>query len=243
MKLISGMGRRGVLATGLAALAAGCQQPDAAPAAQATAPRLSPDRTGYILVAAPLVNVVRDLFVAQVNKLLDLNAAQIYVLMASPGGAVSTAQDMIAFMDKTRTDRRVTFTTHNVGTVASAACYVFLAGQRRLSVPRGTFLFHELAVIANGAISSQTLQEASVTAQRIERSFLAMLTAKTKLSEAEALSFVRRTVILNTDEARRDGIINSVADFALPAGATIYQIRAVPKAAAPTRRPETGAGG
>ena len=241
MRLANGIGRRSLLATGMAVLAAGCQQPDASPAAQEMAPRLGPDRTGYIAIAAPIVNAVRDPFVAQVNKLLDLNAAEIYLLMTSPGGTVSAAQDMIAFMDRTRTDRGVRFTTHNVATVASAACYVFLAGQRRLSVPRGSFLFHELAVVANGPISSQNLQEASATAQRIERSFLAMLTAKTRLSEAEASSFVRRTVILNADEARRDGIIDAVADFALPRGATIYQIRAVPKGT--TRRPETGAGG
>jgi ATP-dependent protease ClpP protease subunit len=243
MALARGIGRRGVLA-GAAALA-GCQQP-VTPKVDVT-PRLGPNRTGYIAIQAPIINEVRNAFIAQVNRLLALDAAEIYLLMASPGGVVNAAQDMIAFMDRTHSDRGVRFTTHNAGVVASAACYVFLAGQRRLSVPRGQFLFHEAALVSNGAITSLALQDANIKMQQIEHAFLTMLTTRTKLTEAEASSFVRRTVILNADEARRDGIIQATADFTLPPGATAYGIRAVPAGAAPAgttpvRRPETGGG-
>ena len=142
-------------------------------------------------------------------------------------------------MDRTHADRGVQFTMYNAGVVASAACYIFLAGQRRLSAPRGTFLFHEAAVVPTGAMTSQNLQEASANVQRLERSLLTMLTTKTRLTEGEASSFVRRTVILSADEARRDGIIEAVAGFTPPPGATIYQIRSVPTpvAPAPVRQP------
>lgn len=229
-----GMGRRGVLAAAAAAVLAGCQhQGVLSQNAQSedTVPRLSPNRTGYIAIQAPITNRLRDLFVAGVNKMLDQGAAEIHVLIASPGGSVGAAQDMIAFMDKTRSERGVSFTTHNAGLVASAACYVFLAGQRRLSVPRGKFLFHEAALVTTGPLTSRHLEEASAEARRIERSFLAMLTTKTKLTEGEASSFVRRTVILDADEARRDGIIETVSGFTLPQGANIVHIRAVPNGA------------
>jgi ATP-dependent protease ClpP protease subunit len=235
----TGIGRRGVIA-GAAALA-GCQQP-IAPQADVT-PRLGPNRIGYIALQAPIINEVRNAFIGQVSRLLALDAAEIYLLMASLGGVVNAAQDMIAFMDQTHASRGTTFTTYNAGVVASAACYVFLAGQRRLSVPRGQFLFHEAALVSNGAITSLALQDASIKMQQIERSFLTMLTTRTKLTEAEASSFVRRTVILNADEARRDGIIQATADFTLPPGATAFGIRAVSAGTAPVRRPETGGGG
>ncbi len=237
MTLAREMGRRGVLAVALAL--AGCQQPDTLP--ESTVPRLGPNRTGYIGIQAPIVNGLRDAFITDVNRLLAENASEIYVLITSPGGTISAAQDMIAFMDRTHADRGTRFVTHNVGVVASAACYVFLAGQRRLSVPRGTFLFHEAAVVTNGPITSQNLQEASLKIQQIERSFTNMLTTRTRLTAAEASSFTRRTVILSADEARRDGIIEETAGFALPQGATIFQIRAVANGAPPpVRRPETG---
>ena len=239
MALARGIGRRGVLA-GTVALA-GCQQPGTLPAD--AAPRLGPNRTGYIAIQAPIVNEVRNAFIGNVNRLLALDAAEIYVLMTSPGGVVTAAQDMIAFMDRTHASRGVTFTTHNTGVVASAACYVFLAGQRRLSVPRGQFLFHEAALVSNGAITSLALQDANTKMQQIERSFLTMLTSRTKLTEAEASSFVRRTVILNADEARRDGIIEATAEFTLPPGATAFGIRAVPKGASAPVRAEQPVGG
>ena len=207
-------------------------------------PRLGPDRTGYILFQAPITDKSRDLFVAGVNKVLDEGAAQVHVLIASPGGSVGAAQDMIGFMDKARAERGVIFTTHNAGVVASAACYVFLAGQRRLSVPRGKFLFHEAALVTNGPLTSRRLEEASAEARRIERTFLAMLTAKTKLTEGEASSFVRRTVILDADEARRDGIVETVVGFTLPKGASVLHIQAVLNGAGTAGqapRPETGA--
>ena len=238
MALARKIGRRGVLAA--AAALAGCQQPGTLPVD--AVPRLGPNRTGYIAIQAPIVNEVRNAFIGNVNRLLALDAAEIYVLMISPGGVVTAAQDMIAFMDRTHASRGTTFTTHNAGVVASAACYVFLAGQRRLSVPRGQFLFHEAALVSNGAITSLALQDANTKMQQIERSFLTMLTSRTKLTEAEASSFVRRTVILNADEARRDGIIEGTAEFTLPPGATAFGIRAVPAGTAAVRRPETGGG-
>ena len=225
------VGRRGVL-LGAAALAA-CQTPEkqAAP----TAPRLGPGGVGYIALSGPIVNAMRDLFEAQVRRLLDLNAREIYVLLNSPGGVVSTVQDMIAFIDRTRKERGARFTMHNANTVASGACYLFLAGQPRFAVPRAAFLFHEAALVTRGgALTSQVLQEESAKVQQFERQFLAMLTSKTRLTEAEASSFIRRTVILNADEARRDGIIDAIADFTLPPGATISGVRVVPR---PTTRP------
>lgn len=235
------VGRRSMLA-GAAAVLAGCQQPGAMSILQAnTVSRLGPGRIGYIALHAPIVDRSRDLFITNVNRLLALDAAEIHVPMTSPGGRVSAAQDMIAFMDKTHADRGVRFVTHNMGMIGSAACYVFLAGQRRMSVPRGTFVFHEVSLEANGRITSRDLQEASAQAQRIERSFLAMLTAKTKLTEGEATSFTRRTVGLNAEEARRDGIVHEIASLILPKDTTISLIESRPNATMGARQPEQGA--
>jgi len=247
MGLATGIGRRGVLA-GAGAVLAGCQQPGAATQAavpQSSAPRLGPNRTGYIGFQLPIVNGLRDEFIKDVNRLLDLNAAEIYVLMSSPGGTLDAAQDIIAFMDSTHANRGVQFVTHNAGVVASAACYVFLAGQRRLSVPQGAFLFHQATLVSNGPLSSQVVQEQSANLQRAERSFVTMLTTKTRLTPAEAASFTRRTVILNADEARRDGITEATTGFTLPPGATITQIRSrqTPSPAAAARPAEPAAAG
>lgn len=232
MKAAGRIGRRGALAAAGAALA-GCQQPGL----RAGLPPLDPKRTGYIAFQVPIVPRSRDLFIADVNKLLDQGTGEIQVLLASPGGEVTAAQDMIAFMDRASAERGVRFITHNTGVVASAACYVFLAGQRRLSVPRGTFIFHEasLSLMANGPVNigSRNLQEASAGIQQIERSFTAMLTSKTRLSAAEAASFTRRTVILNAEEARRDGVVDAVQNVVVPPDASGFIIRIAPPVPGP----------
>jgi len=188
---------------------------------------LGPDRTGYMLFAAPIVDQTAALFQAGLNKLLDLQATQIHVAINSGGGSVKAAEAMIATMDRVHAERGVTFTTHNVGIVGSAACYVFLAGQQRVSLPKAMFMFHQQGMMAasGGIISGQALQEAADQVKQNDRVFLAMLKSRTKIPDAEALSFVHRTVILTADEAKRDGIIQSVGNFDVPPGATVFGIK------------------
>jgi ATP-dependent protease ClpP protease subunit len=229
------LNRRGVLA-GTLALAACQQQAAVAPRPPRANPQLSANRIGYVAIQAPLVRPVRDLFIADTEKLLAQNPAEIYLLLNSPGGIVSVAEEMIAYVERLQTERGIRVVTHNIGAVASAACYLFLAGQRRLCVPRGGFLFHEIALRPTGDLTASQLQEAAVAAQQIERRLLKMLTSRAKLSETEARFFMRRTVALNAQEALRDGIIDAVAD--VPRDGTVTVIRATP---APAQRGATPA--
>ena len=223
MALTPGIGRRGLL--GVLALA-GCQQPG--PPVAAPGPRGGPNGVGYIAIAGQITGTVRDLFLGQVTQMLGQGATEIYLLLNSPGGPVAPALSMISAMERLNADRGIRFTTHNVGAVAGGACYVFLAGQRRLSVPRGTFLFQGLQFVPSGAVTSQALQEAGAQMRRIEQTYATMLTSRTRLTAAEASSFLRRTVVLSADEARRDGLIEATAEFSLPPGATLSGIRTTP---------------
>lgn len=217
------IGRRAALLGGLAAVA-GC-----APTPLASVPfKLDNDNIGYMLFRAPIVPITADFFRKDIDKMLALNAREIHIAIDSPGGVISSSEQMIALMDQVHNERGVIFVTHNVGLVASAACYVFLAGQRRYSVPKGSFLFHAAGVQATGLLTGQNLQEASVRLKRDEDSFFRQLKSRTRLTDGEALTFLRRTVILTADEARRDGIIEGTAEFKLPAGTPASIISAKP---------------
>ncbi len=230
------VGRRAFVTAAMATLA-GCAEKPSAPAPVVFS--LGPDRTGYMLFQAPINDQTYNFFVADVSKMLDLNASEIHIGISSPGGVVRSAENFIAYMDRIHADRGVTFVTHNVGVVASAACYVFLAGQRRYSVPRGAFLFHEAGLQANGLLTGQVLDQAAAELKRDERIFLSALKARTRLSDGEALSFVHRTVILTAAEAQRDGITDGTADFAVPRSTPVAAIRSNPPAA--SQKPATAA--
>lgn len=228
-------GRRSVL-SGVLAVLAGCQVAPT-PVVPQPAPTLTlgPNRIGYILLAAPISPVSSGYFQTVVNRYVDQGAQQVYVAMNSPGGVVRSAEAMIAFMDRVHNDRGVSFLTHNVGLVASAACYVFLAGQRRLCNARGNFLFHEAGLQANGVLTGQVLQEASAQLQQHEKLFLSMLKARTHLTEGEASSFVHRTVILSADEAQRDGVTDGTEEFMPPKDVVIAAIATKAKPGTPAR--------
>lgn len=229
-----------MLAAALAGLA-GCQAAPAPATANAPAPSLNlgPNNIGYMLLAAPVTATSAGYYAANIGKLVALGAAEIHIAINSPGGVVHEAEAMIAAMDRAHAEHGVVFVTHNVGLVASAACYVFLAGQRRLANARGAFLFHEAGLQANGLLTGQLLQEASTQLQQDERVFATMLKTRTRLTDGEASSFLHRTVILTANEARRDGITDATEEFSVPKGVVIAAIasRPNPNAAKPPTPP------
>ena len=62
--------------------------------------------------------------------------------------------------------------------------------------------------------------------QRVVRS---ALKARTRLTDSEALTYVRRTVMLNPDDAQRDGIIDGIGDYTYPKGARMWTVAAPPR--------------
>ncbi len=207
---------------------AGCQDA-ATPALQAAKPDtgpIAPGQPAFVLIKAPITRATRDLFIADVNTLLGRGAQEVQLLLDSPGGEVQAALDMIDYVDRTRQQRGTVFVTHNVGTVASAACYLFLTGQRRLSNERGVFLFHEagLTISTAGRLPASELQEQLTQLRAYEPRFLSMLKERTRLSDTDARTFLRRTVVLNSSEALRDGITTATANFVPPANAPGFVI-------------------
>ena len=205
----------------------GCQT---APA-PAPAPVLEPtsyNGIGYIFINAPIAPQSRDLFIKNVDKLRAAGAKEIDVGINSPGGVIQSAEDIVDYMSRLHRDDGVVFKAYNVGVVASAATYVFLNAQNRYSSPRGAFLFHAAGLVSNGMITSERLRESADRLDAYERKISATLVSRTHLTESEAQTYVHRTVVLNADDARRDGVIDGIADLQLPKGVSAYVIASRP---------------
>jgi ATP-dependent protease ClpP protease subunit len=86
-------------------------------------------------------------------------------------------------------------------------------------------------------VNAQNLRDAADKLESYERVVRATMKAHTHLTDAETLTYVRRTVILNSDDARRDGVIDAIADFTVPKDVRGYVIAVKPTAPAP--RPAT----
>lgn len=218
-------------------LLGGCQQPSppAVPAAPDPAPVAG---VGYLVFNAPIFPNTRDLFIADVDKFRDAGAREIDIALNSPGGDIDSAQAIVNHMIRLHEHDGITFKAYDVGIVASAATFVFLTAQARYSVPRGVFLFHAAGMLSNGLVSAERLREQADKIEAYERVVGATLKARTRLTDSEAQTYLHRTVVLNADDAHRDGIIDSIAAFQAPKGARSWVISSRPaKTAAPAAAP------
>lgn len=216
------IGRRAMVVGSMAGLA-GCQ----VPAGGAGVDLTTPHQVGFMVFRAVITPQTRDFFTKAVDAFMGIKVTEVRVGLSSPGGSIEAAENMVDYMNKVHAEHGVVFTMFDVGVVASAACYVFLAGQKRYCSQRGAFLFHAAGVTANGRITAPAMRELVAQSDKFERLVLDALKAKTHLSEGEALSFVRRTVVLNADDARRDGITDGTLEFVVPTAVTPTDIRAV----------------
>ena len=204
----------------------GCQQ--AAPSVQALAEPVPLNGVGYMVFNARIVPASRDLFVAELEKLRNAGAREIDIGMNSPGGDIDAAQAMVAYMTATHNQKGVTFKVYNMGLVASAATFVFLNAQTRYSAAQSAFLFHAAGLISTGPVDAQDLRIEADKLDAYEQVVRATLKARTRLTEGQAQTYVRRTVVLNSEDARDDGIVDGIATFAVPPGARSWLITSAP---------------
>ncbi len=210
----------------------GCQQP--APPAAVTAPAVM-NGIGYLVLNAPISTSTRDLFIADADKLRDAGAMEIHLGINSPGGDVNAAQAIVDYMARMHGRYGMAFKAYNIGMVASAATYVFLSAQDRYSAANGAFLFHAAGVVSSGPINAANLRDQAERLDAYERTMRATLKARTRLTESEAQTYVRRTVVLNADDARRDGVVDAIAPYSMPPGVGAWVIAVKPPARAPAR--------
>ena len=180
---------------------------------------------GYILFDSTIQPSSRDLLIADIDKLRAAGAHEIDLGMSSPGGELDAAEDIVNYMNRQHDENGIVFKAYNVGLVASAATYIFLNAQNRYTKPSGFFVFHAAGVISTGLVTAPMLRDQADKLDAYERLMRATLKARTKLTDSEALTYVRRTVLLNSDDAQRDGVVDAVAPLVLPKATRIWVIR------------------
>ena len=222
---------RGAMRAGVVGVVLGlaaCAQPVAVASGEA----VPVNGIGYVILNAPITGQSRDLLLGDIEKLRLAGAKEIHLGMNSPGGEIDAAQGIVDYMARQHAQNAVVFKAYNIGTVASAATYVYLNAQTRYSSQRGAFLFHAAGMVSNGPVSAERLRDQAAKLDRYEQTVLATLKARTRLTDAAATTYVRRTVILTSDDAKRDGIVDEIGEFTTPAGARTWIVGVRPNGAA-----------
>lgn len=173
---------------------------------------------GYLVLNAPILNGSRDILIADMGKVIDAGAREIHLAINSPGGDVRAAQTIVDYMGRMHASSGVQFEVYNVGRVAGAAGYVFLAGQRRYANPNSSFVFNAAGVSSNVPISLERFDDFTSELHSYERVMLAALKARTQLTDSQANTYVHRTVLLSAYDAKRDGVIDAITPYTIPPG-------------------------
>ena len=229
--------RRELRALGACLAVAACQ-PVPAPLAQASAPDPSPvNGVGYVVFNAPINRGSSALLIEDIDKLQALGAREIDLGINSAGGDVDAAESVVAEMNRLHAEDGMTFNAYDLGLVASAATLVFLDAQGRYAAPRSGFVFHAPAAMAVGTFSADALRREADKVDRAAQTFRDVLLARTRLTKQQVDVYVTRTVLLSTDDAQHDGVIDAIKGMTPPKGARAWLIKVKPKT------PVTGAQG
>ena len=208
---------------------AACQPPQV-PLAQTTAPEPLPvDGVGYIVFATVINRGSSALLIQDIDKLQAQGAREIDLEINSPGGEINAAKSIVAEMDRLHAEDGVIFNAYNIRLVASAAALVFLDAQGRYAAPRSGFLFHAPYMIAAGTFSAETLRKNADQIDKDTQLFRDALLARTHLTKQQIDVYVSRMVVLSTDDAQHDGVIDAVRSPTAPKNARAWFIKTKPR--------------
>lgn len=167
------------------------------------------DSAGVTKIAQTLNTVVND-----------ASYGGIYLCLASNGGYVG---DGVYLYNHIRGLPKP-ITMHNTGTVASIATTLFAAGEHRICSANAVFMMHPIHVPSAGVMAMAPLEAALQAALADEQRTEQILRDRTSIPDDVLTARRRSDVYLTADQALKFALVHEIAEFALPAGAQIFQI-------------------
>ncbi len=152
----------------------------------------------------------------QLAALVEAGVTQIVLVVNSAGGNV--LQSLITYSFIRSLPARID--THAQGFVASAANLLFLAGEERSADRSARFVFHPSQTTLPGLLNEQQIHEQLTEVDTVADMSEQIYHERTTLSAADIQRFSQGEVIYTADQAKQNGIVQTVADLKVPGGQT-----------------------
>lgn len=143
-----------------------------------------------------------------VDQYIKSGITDLTLNISSPGGDVGAAISIYEYLK----GRPLNITTHNFGTVDSAAVIIFAAGSKRLCSPLGRFVLHEPAVSIGRPVDFSIDQIGEFSA-RLKQESDAMATVISEITTkpfSVARGWLRDRVVWNAKVAVDNGLAHEV---------------------------------
>lgn len=147
----------------------------------------SPDHVCY--VHSEIDSEMMQRFVDWLRRAGERGARRIHLCINSRGGSVPVTLGCVSLLQTLP----VELVTYNMGHCDSAAVLLFLAGDRRVCLPRSTFFLHALRVELSGAHTLKTLGAEMRSLEADTRGVVDLLNSRTKLSRSQVEAMMSDT--------------------------------------------------
>lgn len=177
-------------------------------------------RALHVSFSAPIDAVGASRLVSACNVAVNEGFAAIEVAFNSPGGYVGDGIFLYNYLRALP----IPVHFHNIGTVASIAVVVFLAGERRTCSLNALFLIHPVSTTPGGPMATEPWRSMLDYAMADEDRIDAVLALRTRLDAPTLRRRRLSDVMFTPDQAREVGLVETVADFTLPAGQQLFNV-------------------
>lgn len=171
---------------------------------------------------APVIDVSINALMNVIEQKMKEGVNEFIILISSPGGTVF--HGLSAYNYLRGIPARIT--THNFGSVDSAAVILYCGGSRRLSVPQARFLLHGMSVTfaPNERLEEKQLEE-RLKGLRIDLENIAkVIAANTGKSLKEVTEAMLERTTLNPEEALSWGLVHEIKSELFEPGSEVISI-------------------
>jgi ATP-dependent protease ClpP protease subunit len=189
-------------------------------AAKKTSKPAPPD--AYILFPRMIIPETAAGLLGAVTSLLNEGAHRLTVSMSSVGGGIPAAFALYSNLCALP----VHLTMHNIGDIQSAANVVFVAGDERSASPKSNFTFHAPTVTfqAEAEVDETLLTQHAKDLAEGETRTRTVLKERTRMTAAKIDALKRGQNTVDSDTARRLGLIDRIVDLQIPEGAHVVTV-------------------
>lgn len=158
-----------------------------------------------------------------VSECVNHKVKEVRLLLSSRGGDV---QQAIAAYNILR-GLPIKISTHNVGTVASSANIIYLAGSKRLTCPNATFMIHGLSLTVPGpdSLDITAMKTLASHVAQDDRQFRGIMAEACGLEPKQVKRYFKSTpTFLNARQGLTLGLATAIEKVSIPPHAQVIGI-------------------
>ena len=162
-------------------------------------------------------NTTQNLMAAIAQKLMA-GTDHFYIMLSTPGGEVASGLTLYNFLRAIPAQ----VTMHNVGNVDSIGNAIFLAANDRHACSHSTFMFHGVGFdIKNMRVEEKNARELLHSILADQNRIADIIVERTNIQRNRSRQLFREAKTKNAADALAGGIIGTITDVAIPAGADV----------------------